>query len=45
MVPVLVAKAMMSYEEVLEDVKAVRRELKGKQGSKGQQREGRDGIP
>jgi hypothetical protein len=30
MVPVFVAKAMMSYEEVLEEVKAVRRELKGK---------------
>jgi len=27
MVPVLVAKAMMSYEGVLEEVKAVRREM------------------
>ena len=32
MVPVLVAKAMMSNEEVLEEVKAVRRELEGKRG-------------
>ncbi len=32
MVPVLVAKAMMSYDEVLEEVKAVMRELEGKRG-------------
>jgi hypothetical protein len=30
MVPVPVAKAMMSYDEVLEEVKAVRREVEGK---------------
>jgi len=32
MVPVFVAKAMMSYDEVVEEVKAVRRELEGKRG-------------
>ncbi len=30
MVPVLVAKAIMSYEEVLEEIMAVRREMDGK---------------
>ncbi len=42
---VLVRKGLVTNEEVLEEVKAVRREMEGKQGSKGQQREGRDGIP
>ena len=42
---VLVRKGVLTNEEVLEEVKAVRGEMKGKQGSKGQQREGRDGIP
>ncbi len=42
---VLVRKGLLTNEEVLEEVKVVRREMKGKQGSKGQQREGRDGIP
>ncbi len=41
----LVRKGVLTNEEVLEEVKAVRRELEGKLGSKGQQREGRDGIP
>ncbi len=32
MVSVLVAKGMMSNEEVLEEVKAVKREMEGKRG-------------
>ncbi len=42
---VLVRKGLLTNEEVLEEIKAVRRELEGRRGSKGQQREGRDGIP